>query len=232
MYAVVHGTWCRTKTFPLKCKRCGAGIFFFQCDCGSRVLFDSLGPPWPMHNCREDAQQSVLNRPSDKEFFDNMQGVTLSVEGKNSGLLPGMIRFSGEIDPAIVRSVRQSESKTRDIMRIDPYSEGTKETVIGVVTHKSEISLENRYGIDPNSIGARIIRRRLGGLTVTQITVHVDEIADDPDAEDLLSYTFWCNAKLLRNPLSEGIIVVATLTPEEIIGIGVRWLANSIEILI
>jgi hypothetical protein len=34
-----------------KCKWCSAEVFFFKSSNGGKVLFDSLGKPWPIHNC-------------------------------------------------------------------------------------------------------------------------------------------------------------------------------------
>ena len=48
-----HGYWCNSKTYPTTCRYCGEQVFFFTCDCGCKVFFDSLGPPWPTHNCIE-----------------------------------------------------------------------------------------------------------------------------------------------------------------------------------
>jgi hypothetical protein len=46
-----HGPSCRAWTFPTNCWHCGQAIFVFQCTCESAVLFDSLGWPWPKHDC-------------------------------------------------------------------------------------------------------------------------------------------------------------------------------------
>ncbi|MEQ1514892.1 MAG: hypothetical protein ABL931_00215 [Usitatibacteraceae bacterium] len=35
------------------CPVCGARVFFYQNDFGSRVYFDDLGPPWPKHPCTD-----------------------------------------------------------------------------------------------------------------------------------------------------------------------------------
>lgn len=48
-----HGWWCNAHTYPTHCKYCGAPVFFFTCDCGSKVFFDALGPPWPEHRCAQ-----------------------------------------------------------------------------------------------------------------------------------------------------------------------------------
>ncbi|MHC9060822.1 hypothetical protein [Pantoea sp. X85] len=33
------------------CQKCGKDVFYYENSNGSRVLFDSLGPPWPIHPC-------------------------------------------------------------------------------------------------------------------------------------------------------------------------------------
>jgi hypothetical protein len=37
------------------CPVCGAEVFFYQNQHGSRVFFDELGPPWPKHPCTDNA---------------------------------------------------------------------------------------------------------------------------------------------------------------------------------
>lgn len=181
MYAT-HGYWCNTKTFPLTCKFCGSRIFFFECDHESRVLFDSLGPPWPLHDCLTPVSKSSKS-PKNNELYDALQSVQFSVrDNRTSGLLPGLTSFRGRIDPAIVARVGQSESITRDTMRVDPM--GGEEAHIGTVTHLGRVSLERRFGIASDSMGARMIYDFLGSSDISQITILVDELAVDPDAED------------------------------------------------
>jgi len=40
------------------CPVCGAPVFFYQNESGSRVYFDELGPPWPKHPCTDTATDS------------------------------------------------------------------------------------------------------------------------------------------------------------------------------
>lgn len=227
MYAV-HGYWCDTKTFPLTCKDCGDRIFFFQCNCGCRVLFDDLGPPWPQHRCGDDLPPPTHN-PSDADIYRAMQGVTESVRPKDYDLLPGMKRFSGSIDVSIVDRVGRSESKTRDIMRIEPM--GGAEKHIGVVAQVGAVSITDRHGVAPDSPIARQAAKILGGLTVTQLTIHVDEIAIDPDAEDILSYTIWLNPQGLPKSLSKGAIVSVAIRPIDIFGIDYKWVADKLDVI-
>ena len=43
---------CNSKTVPMNCKYCEEKIYYFSCDCGCKVFFEKLGPPWPRHRCR------------------------------------------------------------------------------------------------------------------------------------------------------------------------------------
>jgi hypothetical protein len=47
----VHGVWCSARTFPMRCRYCSADVFYFSCNCGSKVFFDDLGGDWPIHDC-------------------------------------------------------------------------------------------------------------------------------------------------------------------------------------
>jgi len=49
----IHGPWCGSRTYPTRCRDCGADVFYFSCNCGCKVFFDRLGWPWPIHDCAE-----------------------------------------------------------------------------------------------------------------------------------------------------------------------------------
>ena len=221
-----HGIWCNTKTFPLNCRYCGSNIFFFQCDHESRVLFDALGWPWPLHDCLSPRPTSK-QQPTNDSTYKALQGVQFTVrDERRSGLIHGLRRFNGSIDAAILSRVEQSQSTTRDIMRVDPI--GGEETHIGTVSHIGEVSLESKHGVESDSIGARLVSSTLGGLTAMQITILVDEFASDPDALDFMSYTFWCDSKLVPERLSVRDIVSVTFAPAQMAGVGLKWVASSV----
>ena len=46
-----HGSWCGTRVWRTLCMSCNTKVWFFSCQCGSRVFFDQLGYPWPEHDC-------------------------------------------------------------------------------------------------------------------------------------------------------------------------------------
>jgi len=42
-----------------RCPICGASVYFYANEHGSRVFFDELGPPWPKHPCTDNPTQPV-----------------------------------------------------------------------------------------------------------------------------------------------------------------------------
>lgn len=46
----------RVVTPNANCPVCGAEVFFYRNEHGSRVFFDELGPPWPKHPCTDSEE--------------------------------------------------------------------------------------------------------------------------------------------------------------------------------
>ena len=46
-----HGPFCQTWVYSTRCWDCQQDIHVLQCTCGSAVLLDALGAPWPKHAC-------------------------------------------------------------------------------------------------------------------------------------------------------------------------------------
>ena len=47
-----HSPHCRTVCcYPRACPDCRQEVYYWSCTCGSYVLFDQLGEPWPKHEC-------------------------------------------------------------------------------------------------------------------------------------------------------------------------------------
>jgi len=82
-----------------QCKWCSAKVFFFQSVDGGKVLFESLGKPWPIHNClgiKYERKKSKLKISSAEWVALTNFSVTPSNESGDSrfsGLLSG---FDGE----------------------------------------------------------------------------------------------------------------------------------------
>ena len=56
-----------------RCPLCGASVYFYANEQGSRVFFDELGPPWPKHPCTDNPTRQVTTAggrqaPSPRDF--------------------------------------------------------------------------------------------------------------------------------------------------------------------
>ena len=51
MSVPTHGPFCETLIYETTCWSCQQEIYVLQCSCGSAVLFDDIGRPWPKHVC-------------------------------------------------------------------------------------------------------------------------------------------------------------------------------------
>ena len=61
-----HGWWCGSKAFPTRCRYCHSDVFYFSCNCGSKVFFDDLGGDWPLHDCTAQILKQVQVAIEDK----------------------------------------------------------------------------------------------------------------------------------------------------------------------
>ncbi|HEI8450279.1 TPA: hypothetical protein SLE35_000002 [Morganella morganii] len=55
----------KSYTIPnVSCRTCSKRVFFYANAFGSKVLFDSLGPPWPIHPCfeKKSKEERVINK--------------------------------------------------------------------------------------------------------------------------------------------------------------------------
>ncbi len=59
----------RSTTFSTECWWCNENVYFHRNPNGGCVLFDSLGPPWPKHQCWIDHMN--LNKKAESEMIQN-----------------------------------------------------------------------------------------------------------------------------------------------------------------
>lgn len=51
------------------CPVCGAEVFFYQSESGSRIFFDELGPPWSKHPCTDKQRTKIQSKVKSENFF-------------------------------------------------------------------------------------------------------------------------------------------------------------------
>ena len=231
MYFPSHGPYmCGSRTFPTNCRYCQRSVFYFFCDHGSKVFFEELGPPWPEHHCGARASQSSTRtppQPSGLVAWPSLQGVTFSVQNSGYGLLPGLLPGMTRLTEAAIRRVRDSHVRPRETMRIDPL--GAKpEIMVGRVVAVRKVELADRLGLQAGSVIAKGVDKHFPGLRAVQITLLVDEIDIDPDAEDLLSYSFWCRMSSVAESVAPHDIIRVELEPVDLL----RGCLQSLELVL
>ncbi|WP_422359099.1 hypothetical protein [Reichenbachiella sp.] len=76
-----HDTHCVSKAYRTNCPDCSRSVWFFSCNCGSKVFFDQLGIPWPQHSCRERNLRELLEtlreveRLNDQEIYQRIDEI-------------------------------------------------------------------------------------------------------------------------------------------------------------
>ncbi len=223
-----HGLDCDAKTIPnYTCRYCGEKAFFFSCDCGCRVMFDELGPPWPVHDCRTQPSGSApYTGPSS---WGSTVDINVLRGGQGSSdLLPGLRSGTDSIAPSMLNRARESRNTAREIMRIEPHGSQPVE-IVGVVLERSQPDLARRYGLERGSIGFGQLAKAVGDTGPVQFTVQVDELPEDAAAIDYLSYTFLSSGNQAGKDIQKHTVIRALLSPVAALGIGRLWLTKEIE---
>lgn len=92
--ALIHGSI----TFKTNCWWCGDEVYFHRDENGGSVLFDRLGPPWPIHPCWDEyhkdrhlaIEQALIQQSEIISSQENIQ--TKEVEGERESLvIEGML---------------------------------------------------------------------------------------------------------------------------------------------
>jgi len=200
-----HGPWCGSRTFPLICRYCGMSIFFFSCEeHGSRVLFEELGSPWPVHAC-----------------------VAYAREQGEKGTRPN---FLGRLNNGYAGSVSKNNSLMRATVRVAPES-GVSRAVLGVVDHVDTFSTLDKLRLASGTLVASQLAKTFGGEHVLQITIRTDDRDVDPDAHDYKSYTLWVSVQNAPS-VQRDDIVSATLHSDIILHqAGVPWICQDLQVL-
>lgn len=230
----VHGPdICNSLAFPTSCQYCRASIFFFRCDHDSKVFFDELGPPWPLHGCLQgDSRNGLTNGGpaiDGPSYWRALPGISIIRDGRlQSGLLPGMTVGEQSMESGFIQRIRDARNPNREIMRIEPLG-STAIDVVGVLQERAQPDLATRYKLQRDSMGYSQLVKQIGEADPTQMTVYVDEFAVDPAAIDFLSYTFLCSEKLNSKEFRRGAVIQVSLRPVDVIGVGKFWKATNVE---
>lgn len=215
-----HGWWCNSVTWPTKCPRCKDSVFFFQCGCGSKVFFDELGPPWPIHDCDTSWTR---NLPRTR---DNSGAVTVEI---SPGVTIRRAPDNFSIDSGIISRVQRRKKQQDPIVAINPDQDSGQVTVVGVLREKRiEVDIATLLDLPQNS---SMVWGFLGPLARGRwgkVTIHKQSSNEDV----LHSYTALVSSKMLEDVKnSTGVTVIAELAAFSVPQIGTFWVCNAYEVL-
>lgn len=220
MFAPVHGVWCATRTWPTRCPTCRASVFFFSCDCGSRVFFDQLGPPWPTHDCDTSWTRGLKRSvgPSGALTVQISDGVAVT-------RLPDSFRVE---DSIVSRAKRRRGDNWGDPIRSVDAARGAKRWAVGLLRELARTAKPIKALGFPDTAMGRAMLGPIGKQPVGRITVHIPPVDDGP----IESITAWIPAELVRAPRIERHVSVSVRA--ESVSVGPQrhaWFCNYFEVL-
>lgn len=220
---VVHGEWCGAKTWPTSCPSCSAGVFYFSCGHGSKVFFDELGYPWPVHDCEESWARGLRRFTDDNgdTVVELKPGVTLT----RSFAKPA----SFKVEQSVISKAQPAKRKKAQepIRSIEPERE-LSESHIGILREiRPRVDPMKAFGL-PDTATGRASLGSVGKQEMGKITVHVPYPTEDYTE----SFTSWIPAKLLQDRrIERGVTVALDLDRIQIVGRGYTWFCDSLEIV-
>ena len=221
---VIHGEWCGAKTYPTSCPTCTASVFYFSCGHGSRVFFDELGSPWPIHDCEESWARN-LKRYTD-ENGDTVVELKPGITVTRSFARPG----SFKVDQSVLSKALPSKKvKAPDpIVPIEP-ARNLSESHVGVLREiRPSVDPVRAFGVADTAVG-RALLGSIGKQEMGKITVHVPYPEEDFYTE---SFTSWIPARVLRDRrIKRGAKVALKLESVHIVGHGHAWFCGSLKVV-
>lgn len=203
----------RSRTIPTRCPYCGAKVFFYTNEYGSKVFFDELGPPWPIHSCPEYEAHVAATQTASGPV-----GRFIRVEDE--------LLHESEYTARILAGISKRQHWKPPIISIQP-EEGLTVSDFGLLREIiPEVNILKRLGLRKETVASRKIFGHLLEVDWAQVSIHVDDIAEDVIA----SYTLLIEKeKLMALGPKKGCLVAFTA---EAISVPFRnpiWMCQEID---
>lgn len=223
----LHGEWCGAETFPLTCRYCGRSVFFFRCRCGSKVFFEELGPSWPKHHCDEHLEAKGLSPLTGSSPTSHL---SREVIGAQAIMRPEEHDYPVEIEPAYAAKIRRNleaeRRGKRELLRMDPPPGKAHQDTGRIQDLAPEVDVfkQARYPKD-----SPIAFAMLGSLAKEPMA-RVVLVVDDPDQDDLESYSCYIPQRLMKKTgIICGDVVHFKIEPVEVPNWARVWLCVELE---
>ncbi len=132
-----------------ECKNCGRKVFYYEHPNGAKVLFDSLGPPWPKHPCYVSAVITSTNKSAKKSkqksnrwlpaFFE--RAITLKSGGMRIQIQLNKHQLRFELTHQQVLALGVNQNSIRDaLIQVEPSSLSSRVTEVSIHTGKQPVT--------------------------------------------------------------------------------------------
>ena len=140
-----HGIYCYTKTYPTNCPTCSQNVFYFSCSCGSKVFFDDLGSPWPIHYCKKLEIVNAITLFKGSEYLTDIEIRRRIMEFARSR--------NFEIDEIAMEAIEEELGKHNNKLSFyDANLEKLEEDISGsIISINKEININKLLGVQKNS---------------------------------------------------------------------------------
>jgi ribosomal protein S27AE len=124
------------------CPMCGSSVFYYENRYGSKVWFDDLGPPWPIHGCFENnSVQAIFSRNVDPNDDQNTQLSIIKLKKLNLSVPRSANIISPIWIPCIIQRNIQRDQKSYITAQI--FDEYKKQRTVFLMLNASDISNKN-----------------------------------------------------------------------------------------
>jgi len=183
-----------SRTIKTRCPYCGAEVYFYTNEYGSKVFFDELGPPWPVHSCPE---------------YEAHVASAQTVTGPVGRFVPvgDELLHESEYTARMLAGASKRQHWKPPIVAVQP-KEGLAVSDFGVLREIiPEVNMFKRLGLRKETVASHKIFGPLLEADWAQVSIHVDDLAED----EIESYTMLVErAKLTPVDPKRGCILAFT----------------------
>ncbi len=218
---VIHGSWCNSRVWRTACRECQQQVYFFSCSCGSAVLFEKLGAPWPKHICPPPI--TVYKR---QKGADGTVTAWLTPDGSITATRPAETTL---IEPGFADLARDRDAKDERPIRKYAALSGERKSIHGIVRElRSDVDPYADLGVPRSAIGKALLGVLAHAKGLAKMTVHVGSLTDG----SIDSFTFYIARDLLaKHKMRRGAIVDVELEAIKVPGITTRWFAHDLFVV-
>lgn len=212
-----HAPNCSTVTFRTTCRDCGASVYYFACNCGSKVFFDHLGAPWPEHANTCLPYLVRLNLEEGHRSINDIRNLireTADVLG---------VQIPERAERLLGFAERAKDNRIR-VSTIAPL-EGIAEINGAIVSVTPQVNIFRHFKVDDGPVGRGI----LGELALVPLAVVTIREEPDDNNNSRQFEIFVPREWIAQKGLRANVGIRASIAPKSVVGRFSIWYGRSVE---